>query len=105
MRGMILNCEIAVSVSMTITRMWLRAKTRNLPIVTRSQIDEHARKTIPDIKPIQCSAIKELRTTNPARCGDGNTVNEICATTGKKMSAPIHMTRDRSIRNRRKVMW
>jgi len=104
MRGMIANCEIAVSASMRTMRMWLAEKTQNLPRTTRLQITEQPRKIIPAAKPIQCRSIRVLRTTRPARWVEGNTVNDVCATTGKKIRAPSQMVKHSSRTKRRKVI-
>ncbi len=77
MRGTILNCEIAVRTSMMITSMWLNPKTRALPNRLRLWINELARNSRPETKPIQCSFSKESRTTSPAKWLDGSTENEV----------------------------
>ena len=89
---------------MTITSEWLLRRLEKWPWAKRFSAREQARKTIPAPIPIQCRAISELRTTSPAKCGDGSAVNEICATTGKKIKAPSQIAIASNIRNHRKFM-
>jgi hypothetical protein len=56
------------------------------------------------MKAIQCRVSRVPRTTSPAKCVDGRTVNAVCATTGKKIRAPSQTTKASSIVKRRKAM-
>src|SRR6266404_5593542 len=66
MRGMILNCEIAVNASIRTTSKCLNSNARKLPCMVRLHIKELARNANPKPKAIQCSFSSELRTTSPA---------------------------------------
>ena len=101
---MILNCEIAVSAIIRAKMMGIGQNSADLLCVILPSSKEPIRKTAPPTSPIRCSAISDRRTTIPARCGDGSSVNEICATIGRKTNPPIHTPSDSSIKNRAKFI-
>jgi len=57
----------------------------------------------PQEKAIQCSFSNEPRMTRPAKCG-GRVANAVCATVGKKTSAPSQIAKESNIRKRKGVI-
>ena len=73
MRGITPNCEISVSSSIMQMSTFRAANTWASPVLRRLSSRELARKTTPEIIPIQCRIPSERPTTEPASCRVGST--------------------------------
>ena len=96
-RGESPNCDPQVRISMSKTRTFAGVRKRTYPATMSEYAQELARKSTPEMMPIQCRRLNAGLTTDPAMCREGRTANKIGVIEMKNTMPPTHATNDKDM--------